>query len=76
MGADLRLYEIASGTDRAIPIALASDFDHLRERWIKNPDDYTTSVHLSPDGSQRGADVARTCVRGASEGPVCGCVGA
>ena len=30
---------------------LASDFDHLRERWIKNPHDYTTSVHLSPDGS-------------------------
>jgi len=51
MGADLRLYEIASGVDRAIPISLASDFDHLRERWIKNPHDYTTSVHLSPDGS-------------------------
>jgi tricorn protease len=51
MGADLRLYEIASGADRAIPISLASDFDHLRERWIKNPHDYTTSTHLSPDGS-------------------------
>ena len=51
MGADLRLYEIASGVDRAIPICLASDFDHLRERWTKNPHDYTTSVHLSPDGS-------------------------
>jgi tricorn protease len=50
MGADLRLYEIASGVDRAIDL-LASDFDHLRERWIKNPHDYTTSTHLSPDGS-------------------------
>ena len=51
MGADLRLYEIASGTDRAIPITLESDFDHLREHWIKNPTDYATSAHLSPDGS-------------------------
>src|SRR5260370_18985806 len=51
MGADLRLYEIASGTDRAIPIALESDFDHLREHWIKNPSDYATSAHLAPDGA-------------------------
>ena len=51
MGADLRLYEIASGTDRAISITLESDFDHLREHWIKNPSDYVTSVHLSPDGA-------------------------
>jgi tricorn protease len=51
MGADLRLYEIGSGTDRAIPIEVASDFDHLRERWIKSPNDYQTSAHLSPDGT-------------------------
>ena len=51
MGADLRLYEIASGTDRAIPIELECDFDHLREHWVKNPTEYATSAHLSPDGS-------------------------
>ena len=51
MGADLRLYEISSGTDRAIPITLASDFDHLREHWIKSPNDYATSAHLAPDGA-------------------------
>jgi len=51
MGADLHLYDIASGADKALPIELSSDFDHLREHWIKNPLDYATAVHVSPDGS-------------------------
>src|SRR5262249_26863236 len=52
LGADIHLYDIASGSDKAVPIELASDFDHLRERWVKNPADYITSVHLSPDGDR------------------------
>jgi len=51
MGADLRLFDIASGADKAIPIELSSDFDHLREHWVKNPLDYASAVHVSPDGS-------------------------
>jgi tricorn protease len=51
LGADLHLYDIASGADKAINIELASDFDNLRERWIKTPLDYTTALHISPDGS-------------------------
>jgi len=51
MGADLRVYDIASGSDSPVPIELASDFDHLREHWIKTPIEYTTSAHISPDGS-------------------------
>jgi tricorn protease len=51
-GADLWLFDIASGKDRVLPIQLPSDFDHLRERWIRNPMDYLTSLHLSPDGSK------------------------
>jgi tricorn protease len=51
LGADLRLYEIAAGTDKPINIELPSDFDHLREHWIKTPLDYTTAIHLSQDGS-------------------------
>ena len=51
MGADLRVFDIASGVDKVIPIELSSDFDHLRERWIKTPFDYTTAVHVSPDGT-------------------------
>jgi tricorn protease len=51
-GADLRLYNIASGQDRAIPIQLPSDFDNLREHWIKSPIDYLSAVHLSADGDK------------------------
>ncbi|MCU1261422.1 MAG: peptidase [Bryobacterales bacterium] len=50
MGADMMLYDIASGADKKIAIDLPSDFDNLREHWIKNPAEYLTSVHLAPDG--------------------------
>ncbi len=49
-GADLRLFDIASGQDRAIPIELPSDFENLREHWIKSPMEYLSAVHLSPEG--------------------------
>ena len=52
LDADLRLYDIATQQDRAIPVELPSDFDSLREHWIKNPIDYLSSVHLSPDGNK------------------------
>lgn len=52
LGADLRLLDIASGRDRLIPIRLASDFDHLREHWIRKPIEYLTSVHLAPKGDR------------------------
>ncbi len=50
MGANLRIYDIAKDQDKEIPIELPSDFDHLREHWIKNPQDYLTAAHLAPDG--------------------------
>lgn len=52
MGADIRMFDIASNTDKAVPIELASDFDNLREHWVKTPLDYTTSMHVSPDGDR------------------------
>jgi tricorn protease len=52
LGADLWLLDIAKKTDAIIPITLASDFDQDREKWVKNPADYLTSVHLSPDGDR------------------------
>jgi tricorn protease len=51
MGADLRIFDIAANSDKVVPIELSSDFDHLREHWIKNPFDYGSAVHVSPDGS-------------------------
>jgi tricorn protease len=50
--ADLRLYDIASGQDRAVPIELPSDFENLREHWIKNPVEYLSSVHFAPGGDK------------------------
>ncbi|MEJ2203010.1 MAG: S41 family peptidase [Gemmatimonadota bacterium] len=52
LGADLRLYDIRSGQDRGVSIALASDFDQLREKWVNDPMQYLTSAHLSPDGER------------------------
>ena len=36
LGADLRLLDLADDSDRLVPIALTSDFDQQRERWIRN----------------------------------------
>jgi tricorn protease len=51
-GADLRLLELASGQDGLIPITLATDADHQRERWVKRPLEFLTSAHVSPDGDR------------------------
>ncbi len=52
LGADLRLFTVATGEDREIPIALASDLDQTREHWVTSPADYLTSAHLSPNGDR------------------------
>jgi tricorn protease len=52
LGADLRLYDVASGLDRPVPIRLASDLDQLREKWVDEPMEYVTSAHLSPKGDR------------------------
>ena len=52
LGADIRLFDIASGEDRAVPIRLVSDFDQLREKWIKAPLEWVTSAHVSPTGDR------------------------
>jgi len=52
LGADLRLFDIATGADRPVPIAMVSDFDQLRERWVKTAVDWITSAHLSPNGDR------------------------
>ena len=52
LGADLRAYDIATGNDSQIPISLVSDFEQMREKWIKNPVEWITDVHLSPNGDR------------------------
>jgi tricorn protease len=50
-GSDLWLLNLATGHEELIPITLLSDFDQMREHWVKKPLDYLTSVHIAPDGS-------------------------
>ncbi len=49
-GADLWLHDLESGASSMIPITLASDFDQLREKWVKKPMQYLTSAHIHPEG--------------------------
>ncbi|MFH1700936.1 MAG: S41 family peptidase [Candidatus Zixiibacteriota bacterium] len=51
-GADLFLYDITTNTDKKLDIHLSSDFDHLREKWIKEPFTYLESMHLSPSNDK------------------------
>jgi tricorn protease len=51
VGADVWMYDIATGTKQTIPITLASDLDQLREKWVTKPMENLTAVHLRPDGS-------------------------
>jgi tricorn protease len=51
-GADLWSLDLQTGREEIIPISTASDFDQLREHWVKAPLNYLTSVHISPDGSR------------------------
>ena len=50
LGADIRLLNIKNNEDRLVSITLASDFDHLREKWVQKPMDYLTSVQVHPSG--------------------------
>jgi tricorn protease len=52
LGADLRLFDVERSEDRAVPIRLISDFDQLRERWVRTPMEWVASAHLSPTGDR------------------------
>ncbi len=51
-GADLYLYDTGTQTEKLLPITLSSDLVQLREKWVKDPMDYLTTLHLSPDGER------------------------
>ena len=48
--ADLWTLDLKTNQESIIPIALSSDFDQLREHWVKDPIHYVTDTHASPDG--------------------------
>jgi len=50
-GADLWLLDLKSGQAAELSITLVSDFDQLRDHWVKKPLEYLSMAHISPDGS-------------------------
>jgi tricorn protease len=50
-GADLWLLDLNTNQDAVIPVTLVSDFDQLRDHWVKKPLDYLSMAHIAPDGS-------------------------
>ncbi|HEY2511637.1 MAG TPA: hypothetical protein VGI39_12300, partial [Polyangiaceae bacterium] len=50
-GADLWLLDLKAGKDAIVPITVVSDFDQMRDHWVKKPLDYLTAAHVSPDGN-------------------------
>lgn len=52
LGADLRIFDVAANQDAPLPIRLVSDFDQMRETWVKKPMDFLTASRLSPTGDR------------------------
>jgi len=52
LGADLRVYDIAADRDAAVPVRLLSDFDQMRDRWVRTPADWISTAHVSPNGDR------------------------
>ncbi len=58
LGADVWVFDIASGADAKVSLSLDSDLDQLREKWIEKPQEWITAANISPEGD-RVAIVAR-----------------
>ncbi|HZW06909.1 MAG TPA: hypothetical protein VFF65_07275, partial [Phycisphaerales bacterium] len=57
-GADLWLLDTKAGTNAKVDVHLVSDFDQMREQWVKRPIAAISGLDISPDGD-RVAIVAR-----------------
>jgi tricorn protease len=68
-GADLYLYDIASGAERKLTIDLLSDFDQEREHLVKKPLDFFENADFAPSG-ERVAVTARGRVALMGVGPL------
>lgn len=51
-GADIRVHDVATGSDIVADIRLASDRSRTRTRWIDTPMSYLNSVSLAPRGDR------------------------
>lgn len=50
VGADLGMYDIATGKEVTLDIRIQSDFDQRRPRWIKDPQEKISFWEVSPGG--------------------------
>jgi tricorn protease len=67
-GADLHAYTPGNDDDRVVPVALVSDFERRRERWLERPLRFLESASLAPQGD-RFAMTVRGRVALAGPGP-------
>lgn len=51
-GADLRVLDLSTGQDRALPIQLRSDFDQARQRFVKQAMTFQGDASLAPSGER------------------------
>lgn len=51
-GADLRLLDLADGTDTRVPVRLVSDFDQRREHWLERPLRFLEGTAFAPAGDR------------------------
>jgi len=52
LGADLHVFDIAANRDAPLSIRLVSDFDQMRDRWVRTPGDWISTAHVSPNGDR------------------------
>ena len=52
VGADIWLYDLSADREQKLDISLSSDMDQMREKWVKDPQQYITSVHAHPEGDK------------------------
>ena len=45
------LLDLNTNQGAIIPITLVSDFDQLRDHWVKKPLEFLTMAHVAPDGT-------------------------
>lgn len=50
--ADIYIYDIEAGSTSPVKIRLSSDFDQMREKWVKDPSRYITAASISPEGDR------------------------
>jgi tricorn protease len=52
LGADLRVFDLATRKDQALDITLTSDFDQQRERLLKKPLEFLETTTFAPSGER------------------------